>query len=135
MLASGVVEIALGLALLLEGCDPVAAERLAAFEARAAADPGVQQCYRTSGGPDFVLIVQVADMPAYQALAQRLFNGDAIGSDVVGQTGWGLVNAVTEYVDHRKRARNQGNRLDNAWFGEAANLKDTVFKSVLEMAG
>ena len=65
----------------------------------------------------------------------RLFNGDAIGSDVVGQTGWGLVNAVTEYVDHRKRARNQGNRLDNAWFGEAANLKDTVFKSVLEMAG
>ncbi len=65
----------------------------------------------------------------------RLFNGDAIGSDVVGQTGWGLVNAVTEYVDHRKRARNQGNRLDNAWFGEAANLKDTVFKSVLEMTG
>lgn len=65
----------------------------------------------------------------------RLFNGDAIGSDVVGQTGWGLVNAVTEYVDHRKRARNQGNRLGNAWFGEGANLKDTVFKSVLEMAG
>ena len=50
-------------------------------------------------------------------------------------TAWGLLNAVTEYVDHHKRARNQGNRLDNAWFGEAANLKDTVFKSVLEMAG
>ncbi|MEX8517604.1 MAG: Lrp/AsnC family transcriptional regulator [Leptothrix sp. (in: b-proteobacteria)] len=56
--------------------DQQAAERLAAFEARAAADDSVQQCYRTNGGPDFVLIAQVADMPAYQALAQRLFNND-----------------------------------------------------------
>ncbi len=65
---SAVVEITL---------DAQGAERIAAFEARAAADAGVQQCYRTSGGPDFVLIVQVADMAAYQALAQRLFNSDA----------------------------------------------------------
>ncbi len=57
--------------------DQQSAERLAAFEARAVADAGVQQCYRTNGGPDFVLIAQVADMPAYQALAQRLFNNDA----------------------------------------------------------
>ncbi len=56
--------------------DVQGAERIAAFEARAAADAGVQQCYRTSGGPDFVLIVQVADMAAYQALAQRLFTQD-----------------------------------------------------------
>ena len=39
-------------------------------------DAAVQQCYRTQGGPDFVLIAQVADMPAYQALAQRLFTSD-----------------------------------------------------------
>lgn len=51
-------------------------ERLEAFEARAVADAAVQQCYRIQGGPDFVLIAQVADMPAYQALAQRLFNND-----------------------------------------------------------
>ncbi|ACB32371.1 transcriptional regulator, AsnC family [Leptothrix cholodnii SP-6] len=57
--------------------DVQAAERLAAFEARVVADAGVQQCYRTSGGPDFVLIAQVADMAAYQALVQRLFNADA----------------------------------------------------------
>jgi DNA-binding Lrp family transcriptional regulator len=56
--------------------DQQSAERLAAFEARAVADAGVQQCYRTNGGPDFVLIAQVADMPAYLALAQRLFNDD-----------------------------------------------------------
>ncbi len=64
----------------------------------------------------------------------RLFEGEAIGADIAGQTGWGLVNAVTEYVDHHKRARNQGNRLDNAWFGDAANLKNAVFHEVLELA-
>jgi Lrp/AsnC family transcriptional regulator, leucine-responsive regulatory protein len=52
-------------------------ERLDDFETRAVADAAVQQCYRIQGGPDFVLIAQVADMPAYQALAQRLFNNDS----------------------------------------------------------
>ena len=64
----------------------------------------------------------------------RLFEGKAIGADIAGQTGWGLVNAVTEYADHHKRARSQGNRLDNAWFGDAANIKNAVFHEVLELA-
>jgi DNA-binding Lrp family transcriptional regulator len=53
------------------------AESLDAFEQRVAADDAVQQCYRVSPGPDFVLIVTVRDMPGYQSLAQRLFNSDA----------------------------------------------------------
>ena len=57
--------------------DTQSVERLSAFEARAVADAAVQQCYRTQGGPDFVLVAQVADMPAYQAMAQRLFTSDA----------------------------------------------------------
>lgn len=57
--------------------DQQSAEPLAQFEARAAADEAVQQCYRTNGGPDFVLIAQVADMAAYQAFAQRLLSSDA----------------------------------------------------------
>ena len=48
-----------------------------AFEQRVAADAAVQQCYRVSPGPDFVLVVRAADMPAYLALAQRLFTADA----------------------------------------------------------
>ncbi len=52
-------------------------EHARAFEVRAVADDAVQQCYRVSPGPDFVLIVRVADMPAYAALAQRLFTSDA----------------------------------------------------------
>jgi Lrp/AsnC family transcriptional regulator, leucine-responsive regulatory protein len=52
-------------------------EALADFEARLQAESAVQQCYRVSPGPDFVLIVQVSDMPAYLALAQRVFTQDA----------------------------------------------------------
>ena len=48
-----------------------------AFEARVVRDDAVQQCYRVSPGPDFVLIVHAADMPGYLALAQRLFTADA----------------------------------------------------------
>lgn|SRR5437868_13939196 len=50
---------------------------LDAFEQRVAPDDAVQQCYRVSPGPDFVLIVTTRDMPGYQALAQRLFTSDA----------------------------------------------------------
>ena len=57
--------------------DRQSAEALAGFEARAVAESAVQQCHRVSPGPDFVLVVQVADMAAYDALVDRLFTQDA----------------------------------------------------------
>ncbi|MDM0115124.1 Lrp/AsnC family transcriptional regulator [Variovorax sp. J22R133] len=57
--------------------DRQGAEALDAFEARVIADESVQQCYRVSPGPDFVLIVGARDMPGYLELAQRLFTADA----------------------------------------------------------
>ena len=53
--------------------DVQAAERMAQFEKLAAGEDAVMQCYRVAPGPDFVLIIQVVDMPAYHALAHRLF--------------------------------------------------------------
>src|SRR6478609_8833 len=53
--------------------DVQAADKMDAFEALVAPDAAVLQCYRVAPGPDFVLVVQVADMPAYHALAHRLF--------------------------------------------------------------
>jgi Lrp/AsnC family leucine-responsive transcriptional regulator len=53
--------------------DVQAFERMDEFEKLVAAEAAVLQCYRVAPGPDFVLIVQVADMPAYHALAHRLF--------------------------------------------------------------
>ncbi|MDI3383350.1 Lrp/AsnC family transcriptional regulator [Xenophilus aerolatus] len=64
-------------ALVEVSLDRQDAGALDAFEARVAADEAVQQCWRVSPGPDFVLVVTVRDMPGYQALAQRLFTSDA----------------------------------------------------------
>jgi Lrp/AsnC family transcriptional regulator, leucine-responsive regulatory protein len=57
--------------------DHQAAEKMQEFEALVAGESAVLQCYRVSPGPDFILIVQVADMPAYHALAHRLFASHA----------------------------------------------------------
>jgi Lrp/AsnC family leucine-responsive transcriptional regulator len=57
--------------------DVQAADRMAEFEAHVAAEAAVLQCYRVAPGPDFVLIVQVTDMPAYHSLAHRLFTSHA----------------------------------------------------------
>ena len=53
------------------------AEHLDAFEQRVVADEAVQQCYRVSPGPDFILHVRAPDMPGYLALQQRLLTGEA----------------------------------------------------------
>ena len=47
------------------------------FEHKAVAEPGVQQCWRVSPGPDFILVIASIDMPAYLALSQKLFTQDA----------------------------------------------------------
>jgi len=65
---SAIVEITL---------DVQAAERMQEFERLAAGEAAVLQCYRVSPGPDFVLVVQVTDMPAYHDLAHRLFTAHA----------------------------------------------------------
>jgi len=67
-----------GLTVFVEvSLDRQSAEAMAAFEARAVADDAVQQCHRVSPGPDFVIVVQVADMASYDALVARLFTDDA----------------------------------------------------------
>lgn len=67
-----------GLTVLVEiGLDQQGEEHMLAFERQVVADAAVQQCYRVSPGPDFVLVLAVADMPAYLAAAQRLFTQHA----------------------------------------------------------
>ena len=67
-----------GLQVLVEvQLDRQGVEHLDAFEAQAVADAAVQQCWRVSPGPDFVLVLWVADMAAYNALVQRLFTQHA----------------------------------------------------------
>ena len=67
-----------GLTALIEiTLDRQDAGALDAFETRVGAEAAVQQCYRVSPGPDFILVVHAKDMPSYHALTQRLFTADA----------------------------------------------------------
>lgn len=78
------------------------------------------------------------DQPNKRAMANvyHLFNGGARGSDLVTAKGtaWGLVNAVTEYVDHYARARNNDTRLNSAWFGAGEKVKQQAFEEALKLA-
>ena len=57
-----------------------------------------------------------------------------IGADLAGDTGWGLLNSLTDYVDHTKRAHGADNRMDSALFGEGAALKQRGLETILELA-
>ncbi len=76
----------------------------------------------------------VADSKVFQKVS-GLYLGDGMGSDysAANGTAWGLLNAVTEYVDHHRRARNQDNRLDSAWFGQGAQLKQKALEQALTL--
>lgn len=54
----------------------------------------------------------------------ELFNGAGIGAQERGVYGtrWGLLNAVTQYIDH-ERGHNVDTRMNNAWFGNGNRLK------------
>lgn len=68
-------------------------------------------------------------------IMDKLMAGNYKGSDLAANdTAWGVLNSVTEYVDFEKRARGQGSRLNNAWFGDGAKLKQATMESLLELA-
>lgn len=64
-----------------------------------------------------------------------LFTKTGKGSQIdgVAGTGWGLVNAVTEYADFHVRARNQEFRLDSSWFGAGRAMKETILELMEEV--
>ncbi len=66
---------------------------------------------------------------------QAMYEGQGHGSDLASASGtaWGLLNAITEFVDHEKRARSQEYRLDSAWFGQGANLKQRALDHALQL--
>ncbi len=65
----------------------------------------------------------------------ELFTGRGKGSDMASAAGtaWGLLNSVTEFVDHQRRARSADNRTDSAWFGTGAALKQKAFDEAMRL--
>lgn len=80
----------------------------------------------------------LAAQPNQKGLQQvhTLFAGQGKGAELASAQGtaWGLLNAVTEYVDHHRRARSQDYRLDSAWFGQGAAIKQKAFEEATKLA-
>ncbi|MBC7752525.1 MAG: DUF932 domain-containing protein [Candidatus Saccharibacteria bacterium] len=66
---------------------------------------------------------------------QALYDGQGKGAELASSkaTAFGLLNAVTEYVDHERRARSTDHRLESAWFGQGATLKQKALDNALLM--
>lgn len=67
--------------------------------------------------------------------ALSLYNGHGRGAELGSAQGsaLGLLNSITEFVDHEQRARSTDNRLDSAWFGQGAMLKQKALANTLLM--
>ncbi|WP_148252226.1 DUF932 domain-containing protein [Aidingimonas lacisalsi] len=78
-----------------------------------------------------------ARLPNVRALnrVHQLYHDEGRGAHLCTAQGtaWGLLNAVTEYVDHEKRARSNDYRMDSAWFGQGASLKDKALTSAMAL--
>ena len=83
---------------------------------------------------------QVGQPPVVNEQAIRtvraLYDGQGKGAGLASSRGtaWGLLNSVTEYLDHHRRARSEDHRRDAAWFGQGAATKQRMWNAINAMA-
>jgi phage/plasmid-like protein (TIGR03299 family) len=72
-----------------------------------------------------------------QALAtvRSLYEGGGRGALMSSSRGtaWGVLNSVTEYFDHHRRARSDDHRRDAAWFGQGAQIKQRAWDEAMKL--
>jgi phage/plasmid-like protein (TIGR03299 family) len=49
-------------------------------------------------------------------------------------TAWGLVNAVTYFIDHARKTKTDDSRVNRAWFGDGEAIKRRAFVTACELA-
>jgi hypothetical protein len=66
----------------------------------------------------------------------ELFDGQGKGAELasINGTAFGLLNSVTQFIDHERRARSVDNILDSAWFGAGAAIKQKALDQALLLA-
>ena len=74
----------------------------------------------------------ISDQKRKEVMQLMSFYRHAPGQDLptAKNTLWGAVSAVTYYVDHVRPS--SGDRLDSAWFGSGATLKEKAWQQALE---
>ncbi len=90
------------------------------------------------GKPGIATVIpETKVLPHERALKkiQSLYEGHGRGAELAAAKGtaWGLLSAMTEFVDHERRALSRESRLDSAWFGQGAALKQRALDRALEL--
>lgn len=65
--------------------------------------------------------------------AMEMFNGQGRGVELSSakDTVYGLLCSITEFVDHERRAMSRDHRLNSAWFGMGATIKQRGLEQAL----
>ena len=65
-----------------------------------------------------------------------LFNGAGMGMNLDSAKGtlWGAVNAITEWSDHHRACKTLDARINHAWFGNSAQVKDRAWEEAILLA-
>lgn len=69
------------------------------------------------------------------AKVMDMFNGQGRGAELSSakDTAYGLLCSITEFADHERRAMSTDHRLDSAWFGVGAALKQRGLEQALRL--
>lgn len=65
--------------------------------------------------------------------AMEMFNGHGRGAELLSakDTAYGLLCSITEFVDHERRLMSRDHRLNSAWFGMGATIKQRGLEQAL----
>lgn len=96
-------------------------------------DEGIIQFYRNVANK----VESTKTEPNGRAMSKvmAMFNGHGRGAELSSakDTAYGLLCSITEFADHERRAMSQDHRLDSAWFGAGAGLKQRGLEQALRM--
>ena len=103
-------------------------------------DEGIIQFYRnvaTQAQANGTAKAEQKTEPNGRAMSKvmTMFNGHGRGAELSSakDTAYGLLCSITEFADHERRAMSQDHRLDSAWFGAGAGLKQRGLEQALRM--
>ena len=104
-------------------------------------DESIIQFYRHAAMPNIpTSTINKADNktePNGRAMSKvmTMFNGHGRGAELSSakDTAYGLLCSITEFVDHERRAMSTDHRLDSAWFGAGAGIKQRGLEQALNM--
>ncbi len=102
-------------------------------------DESIIQFYRNTAMPNLANSTRSDNKtePNGRAMSKvmTMFNGHGRGAELSSakDTAYGLLCSITEFCDHERRAMSRDHRLDSAWFGMGAAIKQRGLEQALRM--